>query len=162
MGNRANIVFTDGECHSATVYLHWNGGPESVYAFLDELKRRVGGRFIDTNYNPARFAQVVGDFIDAGNFHAAGDLGLSIGIMPAPKDLTLEGLQGVPTDNSDNGLYIVHKDRVDRCYGYPLALIDNETARKEEKEVRESKDFKEWAKWFLDFEKRAYPERTAA
>lgn len=159
MGNRANVVFTDGERTSATVYLHWNGGPESVYAFLDEMKRRVGGRFVDTDYNPARFAQVVGDFMDGGSFQKAGGLGLSLGIMPAPRDLTLEGIRGVPTDNGDNGFYIVHKDRVDRCHGWPIKMIDNEEARKEEAEARASEDFKAISEWFIEFEARAYPER---
>ena len=44
MGNRAAVVFTKGEEISPAVYLHNNGGPESIYSFLAELNRRKCGR----------------------------------------------------------------------------------------------------------------------
>ncbi len=37
MGNRAYVVFESGKERSPAVYLHWNGGPESIYAFLHAL-----------------------------------------------------------------------------------------------------------------------------
>ena len=37
MGNRAVLEFKDG----TGIYLHWNGGPESVLAFLDAAKEGV-------------------------------------------------------------------------------------------------------------------------
>ena len=42
MGNRANIIFTnsDESVLSPAIYLDWNGGAESIYAFLDEMDRR--------------------------------------------------------------------------------------------------------------------------
>lgn len=43
MGNRAYVVFEDRQGNrSPAVYLHWNGGPESIYAMLDTLARYVG------------------------------------------------------------------------------------------------------------------------
>ena len=59
MGNRAIVIFKDGEEYSPHVYLHWNGGIESVAAFLTEMNRRGWHR---TDYAAARFCQVVGEF----------------------------------------------------------------------------------------------------
>ncbi len=56
MGNRATIIFTDGKkSFSPAVYLHWNGGPESVYAFLEELDPASTARTRITNA-PALFS----------------------------------------------------------------------------------------------------------
>lgn len=69
MGNTAIIKFEDYRRTSQTeVYLHWNGGPESVVAFLDYTKQhvRLGDYFI------ARFVQVIGNFF-------GGDVSLGVG-----------------------------------------------------------------------------------
>ena len=57
MGNRA-IVKPEGK--DIGVYLHWNGGIDSVTAFLKycELKEHRG---FDDSYGMARFCQVVGN-----------------------------------------------------------------------------------------------------
>jgi hypothetical protein len=106
MGNRATVIFTDGQRHfSPAIYLHWNGGPESVYQFLDELDRRkVRG---DDHYYAARFVQVVGEFFDQDRFS-----GLSLGISNGPQSATPADLQ--PHDPGDNGIYLVCRSAAKR------------------------------------------------
>ena len=103
MGNRATIIFTDGERYSPAVYLHWNGGPESVYAFLEELDRREVRA--DAEYEAARFVQIVGEATDSG-----GENGLSLGIVNGPKSDSPEELEAVQTDHGDNGLYLINRN----------------------------------------------------
>jgi hypothetical protein len=38
MGNRAVISFSEAKTATG-IYLHWNGGPESILAFLDAAKK---------------------------------------------------------------------------------------------------------------------------
>ncbi len=66
MGNRGTVIFSNqaGDEFSPAVYQHWNGGPESVYAFLDELDRRGVRGADDLAYQAARFVHIVGDFFD--------------------------------------------------------------------------------------------------
>lgn len=95
MGNRAYVIFEDQESQSFSpaIYLHWNGGPESVYAFLDELDRR--GVRADQEYEAARFVQVVGEYFMPDQ--------LSLGIVSGPSsagDLSRWARE-------DNGLYLV-------------------------------------------------------
>src|SRR5947209_40290 len=103
MGNRAHVIFVSKNGHppSPAVYLHWNGGPESVYAFLGELKRRKALGTPD--YAAARFAHVVGDFFDSNE---AGSL--SLGVVNGPDAITPEAL--APYDHGDNGIYVVPTD----------------------------------------------------
>lgn len=110
MGNRANVYFAS-DSHDPTpgVYLHWNGEPESVYAFVAELRRRMADRGHDPNYMPARFAQVVGDFFDSDR---RGDL--SLGLVSPPERWDAESLAQVSTDPGDNGFYLFYPDRVER------------------------------------------------
>lgn len=93
MGNRAVITASRSRdikrSDSIGVYLHWNGGYDSVSAFLKycELK---GYRSPDTDcYGWARLCQVIGNFF-------GGDT--SIGI---DRCCTLD------CDNYDNGVYII-------------------------------------------------------
>lgn len=90
MGNRAVITTKDGFAHNGLgIYLHWNGGRDSVRAFLKycELK---GFRSPDTdNYGWARLAQVIGNFFGGG---------LSIGI---------DKVRNLDCDNFDNGTYLI-------------------------------------------------------
>lgn len=103
MGNRATIVFTDGKGEfSPAVYLHWNGGPESVYAFLAELTRR--GVRPDCQYDVARFIQLVGEFFDQD---AIG--GYSLGVSNGPKNDSIAELDRIQTDHGDNGLFLVNR-----------------------------------------------------
>lgn len=84
MGNRA--VITD-EGRNIAVYLHWNGGRDSVEGFLEYCKRKgCRGFGDDTPYAAARLTQVVANFMGGT---------LSVGVMP-------KAYAG-----EDNGLYIV-------------------------------------------------------
>ena len=93
MGNRALIIPKGNE--SIGVYLHWNGGTDSVTAFLKycELRdfRYFGGDKAD-GYGLARFIQVVGNYFGGG---------LSIGVQAVSDDLEKEA------EWLDNGIYIV-------------------------------------------------------
>lgn len=86
MGNRAVIGFKD---QPVGIYLHWNGGEESVRAFLECAKTYGVRDPIRDSYGVARLVQIIGNFF-------GGSLSLGIG--------TLEGMD---CDNGDNGLYIV-------------------------------------------------------
>lgn len=106
MGNRA-IVKPKGE--DIGVYLHWNGGIDSVTAFLEYCKlkeyRNFGGKFAD-GYGIARFCQVVGNFFGGG---------LSIGVETDVKE-TKEYAECI-----DNGIYIIDGwDIVDRISPYDV------------------------------------------
>jgi hypothetical protein len=120
MGNRANVIFVTGDGGmrpreiSPAIYLHWNGGPESVYAFLAELDRR--NVRADAEYEAARFVHVVGDFFDSDlgpRSWTPGECqeyeGLSLGIINGPKEITPEALANLRTDNGDNGFYVVDR-----------------------------------------------------
>lgn len=92
MGNRAVI------CHSKTknstaIYVHWNGGLESVLAFLEVCRRR-GYRCPtdDSSYGMARLCGLICEFF-------GGDL--SVGIGP---------LSTLDTDNHDNGAYLIGEE----------------------------------------------------
>ena len=58
MGNRA-IIKPEGK--NIWVYLYWNGGIDSVTAFLKYCELKRFGSFDDA-YGMARFCQVVGNF----------------------------------------------------------------------------------------------------
>lgn len=100
MGNRAIIQTRESyENEGIGVYLHWNGGYDSVSAFLKycELK---GYRAPDRDsYGWARLCQVVGNFFGGG---------LSLGIDNFDKDAG---------EYQDNGTYIIEGWKiVDRKY----------------------------------------------
>ena len=101
MGDRGNIIFGSGDAISPAIYLHRNGGPESVYGFLTLLKRRGVGGPVD--YVAARFVQLVGEVFDGRE----GDGNLPFGIVNGPEAITLDALDRVATDQTDNGFYVV-------------------------------------------------------
>jgi len=103
MGNRAVVIFTHKEHYSPCIYLHWNGGPESVYGFLEELERRGAVRFGDVSYAAARFVQVAGEFFDIDG-HGALSLGVWNGPEPGSPDKADTFLD---IDPGDNGVYLV-------------------------------------------------------
>ncbi|MEA5020499.1 MAG: hypothetical protein RR842_04825 [Gordonibacter sp.] len=87
MGNRAIITTED---FSMSMYLHWQGGRDSVEPFLDYCRLR-GFRSPETDcYGWARLAQVVCNFM--------GSEGLSCGIAPYSR-----GQEPM----SDNGDYVI-------------------------------------------------------
>lgn len=100
MGNRAVITTKENfENNGVGVYLHWNGGYDSVSAFLKYCEIK-GYRTPDTdNYGWARLCQVIGNFFGGST---------SIGIDTVDK---------LDCDNYDNGVYIIEGWKiVDRKY----------------------------------------------
>lgn len=89
MGNRA-IVKPEGK--DIGVYLHWNGGIDSVTGFLKYCELRGFRSFSGDSYGIARFCQVVGNFF-------GGDL--FIGIETDVKESEVEDYW------LDNGIYVV-------------------------------------------------------
>ena len=89
MGNRAIITTAAKELG---IYLHWNGGRESVEAFLAycELKG-YRSPTCDPAYGFARLAQVVGNFFGGG---------LSVGVVCADE---IEAM----ASTLDNGIYLL-------------------------------------------------------
>lgn len=91
MGNRAVITTQEYITNpdAIGVYLHWNGGRDSVQAFLLYCKAK-GYRPPDKDcYGWARLCQVVGNYFGGG---------LSIGIDACAR---------LDCDNWDNGVYII-------------------------------------------------------
>lgn len=112
MGNRAVITTEKNfENNGVGVYLHWNGGYDSVSAFLKYCEIK-GYRTPDTdNYGWARLCQVIGNFFGGST---------SIGIDTVDK---------LDCDNYDNGVYIIKGwEIVDRKYfeGYEQMEYDLE------------------------------------
>ena len=92
MGNRAVIALQEENWRavqpdSLGIYLHWNGGPESVVAFLDAAEK-LGVRRED-EYGAARLCQIIGNWF-------GGTLSLGVGTC-----------RNMDTDNGDNGTYVV-------------------------------------------------------
>ncbi|MFD0703378.1 hypothetical protein DMP06_00060 [Slackia equolifaciens] len=100
MGNRAVITT---EKRDLGVYLHWNGGRDSVEAFLRYCELR-GFRSPDSDeYGWARLCQVIANFMGAS--------GLSVGISRYTTDKQM--------DPGDNGVYVIRGwEIVDRVYPY--------------------------------------------
>ena len=96
MGNRAVITTRSKDIG---VYLHWNGGRDSVEAFLKYCKLK-GYRPPELDcYGWARLCQVIGNFF-------GGEL--SIGIDKYDK---------LDKDNGDNGVYVIENwNIVDRLF----------------------------------------------
>lgn len=128
MGNRAIVKPID---RNVGVYLHWNGGIESVTAFLEYCKlkeyRDFGGEYSD-GYGIARFCQVVGNFFGGG---------LSIGIETDVEE-SEEAAEWM-----DNGMYIIDGWDICRRIGAPddkevevsqdmLLYIDEQQPQKEQ------------------------------
>lgn len=76
--------------HRACVYLHWNGGRDSITAFLNACKELGYRGGASDSYGVARFTQTVCNFFGSG--------GLSCGV---------DTLEQSDTDNGDNGVYVV-------------------------------------------------------
>ena len=94
MGNRAVITTKEKKIG---VYLHWNGGRDSVTAFLTYCKMKGYRTPESDNYGWARLCQVIGNFF-GGEY--------SIGI---------DEYDVLDTDNGDNGVYIIENwEIVDR------------------------------------------------
>jgi len=92
MGNRAVITTEENFAKNSGlgVYLHWNGGRDSVQGFLEYCRLRSFRRPENDDYGWARLCQVIGNFMGAD--------GCSVGIG----DVTQ-----LDMDNGDNGVYLI-------------------------------------------------------
>lgn len=96
MGNRAVITTRDKRIG---VYLHWNGGRDSVEAFLKYCELQGFRCPEDDCYGFARLVQIIGNFFGGG---------LSLGI---------DEYNRLDTDNWDNGVYVIENWKiVDRLF----------------------------------------------
>ena len=86
MGNRAVITTEEKKIG---VYLHWNGGRDSVEAFLKVCKDKGHRCPEDDSYGWARLCQVIANYFGGTN---------SVGINLYSR---------LDTDNWDNGVYII-------------------------------------------------------
>ena len=86
MGNSAVITT---EAKEVGVYLHWNGGRDSVEGFLKYCELQGFRKPESDNYGWARLTQIISNYF-------GGDL--SIGVDKYEK---------LDTDNFDNGVYII-------------------------------------------------------
>lgn len=103
MGNRAVITASKslkvGDSNDIGVYLHWNGGRDSVEAFLKYCKFKEHRVPEEDNYGWARLCQVIGNFLGSTT---------SIGI---------DVCTHLDCNNWDNGVYIIEDwEIVDRQY----------------------------------------------
>lgn len=82
------------------IYLHWNGGRNSIQGFLDYCKIKEHRDPTDDNYGMARLIQVIANFFGGTT---------SIGV---------DTLNHLDCDNYDNGVYIIGPGWkiVDRVY----------------------------------------------
>ena len=106
MGNRAVITTKQGwedKEHNLGIYLHWNGGRDSVEAFLKYCKLKEYRTPETDDYGWASLATVITNFFGAD--------GLSIGINTVNR---------LDYDNFDNGTYIIENwEIIDRkCFEY--------------------------------------------
>ena len=91
MGNRAVITTRQNfENNGIGIYVHWNGGRDSVEAFLKYCEMRGFRDPLADNYGWARLTQVIANFM-------GGD-GLSVGV---------DTVDHLDCDNWDNGVYII-------------------------------------------------------
>ena len=91
MGNRAVIGFASNgkqDKNNIGIYLHWNGGRDSVEGFLETAKQ-YDVRF--DNYGVARLIQIICNTLD-------GTLGVGVDII-----------KNLDCDNYDNGLYWINE-----------------------------------------------------
>lgn len=86
MGNRAVITTRD---KNIGVYLHWNGGRDSVEAFLKYCELKGYRTPERDNYGWARLCQVIGNYF-------GGELSLGIDLYDR-----------LDKDNGDNGVYVI-------------------------------------------------------
>lgn len=103
MGNRAVITT---EVKDLGVYLHWNGGRNSIEGFLLYCKLKGYRCPEDDCYGWARLCQVIGNFFRDG---------LSVGI---------DRYNRLDTDNGDNGTYIIKDWQIVGKEFKPLDKLD--------------------------------------
>lgn len=129
MGNRAVITTKENWKNGGVgIYLHWNGGRDSVEAFLKYCELKGFRAPSEDCYGMARLCQVICNFFGGGS---------SCGI---------DTLWHLDCDNGDNGVYIIDGwNIVGRKYfeydeeqdAYPLneMLIDIDNAQPEDEQI---------------------------
>ncbi len=93
MGNRAVITTAPFGLDNVGIYVHWNGGPESIVAFLQAAKG-LGMRSPehDREYAMARLTQIIANYF-------GGSTSIGIGLV-----------RNLDYDNGDNGTYLIGGD----------------------------------------------------
>ena len=90
MGNRAVITTKENmDNNGIGVYLHWNGGRDSVRAFLKYCELKGYRAPSEDNYGWARLCQVIGNFFGGST---------SLGI---------DTVNNLDCNNWDNGVYLI-------------------------------------------------------
>ena len=90
MGNRAVITTKENMGNNGIgVYLHWNGGRDSVRAFLKYCELKGYRAPSEDNYGWARLCQVIGNF-----FGGRDSLGIDV-------------VNNLDCNNWDNGVYLI-------------------------------------------------------
>lgn len=104
MGNRAVITTAPFSFDNVGIYVHWNGGQESIEGFLAAC-REMGycDPTRDPSYGLARLTQAIGLFFDAGDSS-------SVGIGTCGQ---------LDCDNGDNGVWLIGKDWAIVGHGSP-------------------------------------------
>lgn len=118
MGNRAVISFKHSQSAPA-IYIHWNGGPESIEAFLEVCRRR--GYRTPGSDTPYAFARLVGVLHEFFN----GDSSVAVGLV-----------RELDADNGDNGWYILG----DTWHVKKRVYADTETMPELTKEEKAKRD----------------------
>ena len=122
MGNRAVITASKDKTAGIGIYMHWNGGLDSVVAILDSAKERgYRNPESDETYAMARLCGLLHEFFGVG-------CSTSLGIGE---------LKRLDCDNFDNGVYVIGNDwQITERYGKgsrPLDLNEINAIRKTEK-----------------------------
>ena len=95
MGNRAVLQFGPDADTAIGIYLHWNGGRESVQAFLDcAAELGVRDQSGDPEYFLARLTQVIANFL-------GGTTSIGLGIASR-----------LDRDNGDNGTFLIEDGKI--------------------------------------------------
>jgi len=106
MGNRAVITIKENNIPQEdwqSLYLHWNGGRDTVEPLLHVAKLYDLRCQDDPSYAIARLSQIIGNTL-------GGKLSLGVGTY-----------KQLDTDNADNGVYVVKDwEIVDREYHHGL------------------------------------------
>lgn len=115
MGNRAVITTAPYSSKNVGIYVHWNGGRESIEGFLQACKR-LGYRRpdVDKHYAMARLTQAIAAYF-------GGTTSIGIGLVSE-----------LDHDNGDNGTYIIGGDWeiLRRKYNPGARGIDGQDAEK--------------------------------
>ena len=94
MGNRAVLCLRDNKQQrfsqqAVGIYVHWNGGEESIAGFLQSTREVMGDRLGDVSYAKARLIERIALFF-GGN--------LSVGV---------DICKNLDCDNWNNGVYVI-------------------------------------------------------